>query len=86
MGLRFFKPDLRGERGTHEDHRSASDRTCLRGGRRQMGALEQYKSGTTYDTEVEVVDHENYRNWHDRHHSGDTLNTYPIEITAQKVH
>jgi hypothetical protein len=49
-------------------------------------ALEKFESCDTFDAEREAIDHENYRNGYDRHHSGDTMNTYRIEVRAEKIH
>jgi hypothetical protein len=49
-------------------------------------ALELFDRDNTYDAEREAIEHENYRNRYDRHHSGETMNTYRIEVRAEKVH
>ncbi|MEU2127939.1 hypothetical protein [Streptomyces sp. NPDC018352] len=48
--------------------------------------LENFQISTPYATEREAVECENYRNDFDRHHSGETMNTYRIEVRAVKVH
>lgn len=52
----------------------------------EVEALKAFSIGSTYGTEEEAVDHETYRNRHDRHHSGDVMNTYRINVTANQVH
>ncbi|WP_406324007.1 hypothetical protein [Streptomyces niveus] len=52
----------------------------------ETSALEAFARGDVYDAEREAVEHETYRNDYDRHQSGDVLNTYRIEIRAEKVH
>lgn len=49
-------------------------------------ALKAFERDDTYDSQAEAVEHENYRNRYDRHHSDDTLNTYRINVTAEMVH
>ncbi|MFE6493356.1 hypothetical protein [Streptomyces sp. NPDC057748] len=49
-------------------------------------ALERFESGNTYDAERDAINHETYRNRYDRHHSGDVVNTYRIEVRAEKIH
>ncbi|MGQ7753338.1 hypothetical protein ACUN29_33485 [Streptomyces sp. WC2508] len=48
-------------------------------------ALEHFESGNTYETERDAIEHETYRNDYDRHHSGEAMNTYRIEIRAEKI-
>ncbi|MFD4699826.1 hypothetical protein [Streptomyces niveus] len=52
----------------------------------EASALEAFDRDDTYTRERDAVSHETYRNGYDRHESGDTLNTYRIEVRAEKVH
>lgn len=47
-------------------------------------ALEHFESGNTYETERDAIEHETYRNDYDRHHSGEAMNTYRIEIPGRE--
>ncbi|MEU1037633.1 hypothetical protein [Streptomyces sp. NPDC005907] len=52
----------------------------------EVEALKSFNAGDTYDAEREAVEYETYRNRYDRHPSGDVMNTYRIDVTAEKVH